>query len=126
MIRSIAQFSVYLLLLLSGIFAIHFYSCYDSFTSLNQHRILFAYLGNYSLTITIYGVLLLLEKKYNHLLGFFFMGGSLLKMAFFFVFFHHFYRADGKIELLEILSFLIPYGVCLVFETMSLIKKVNK
>ncbi len=88
MIRSIAQFSVYLLLLLVLVFAIHFYSCYTDLTALNQDRILFAYLGNYFLTITIYGVLLLLEKKYNHLLGFFFMGGSLLKMAFFFVFFH--------------------------------------
>ncbi len=126
MIRSIFQFSGWLLLLLLLVFTVHFYSCYDSFASLNQHRILFAYIGNYFLTTIIYGVLLLLEKKYNHLLGFFFMGGSLLKMAFFFIFFHHFYRADGKIELLEILAFLIPYGVCLVFETMSLITKINR
>ncbi len=126
MIRSSVRFCILLLLLLVAVFVIHFYSCYNDLESLNQHRIWLAYIGNYFLAITIYIVLLFLEKKYNHLLGFIFMAGSLLKMAFFFIFFHHFYRADGKIELLEILAFLVPYGVCLMFETGSLVKKLNR
>ncbi len=126
MIRDIIRFSTSLLLLLIVVFSIHFYFCYVDFGNLNQDRVLFAYVGNYFLAVTIYVVLLILEKKHNQLLGFFFMGGSLLKMAFFFIFFHHFYRADGKITFLEILAFLIPYGVCLAFETISLIRKLNR
>ncbi len=126
MIRRILQFSAYLLLLLVIVFAIHFYIFYGDFSSLNDDLLLFAYIGNYVLAVIIYAVLLILEKRYNHLLGFFFMGGSLLKMAFFFIFFHSFYRADGKIVFFEILAFLVPYGVCLVFETVSLVKKLNR
>lgn len=126
MIRKTLQFAIQLLLLLTFVFTIHFYSCYHSFAETAQQRLLFAYTGNYVLAVLIYATLLMLEKKHSHLLGFSFMGGSLVKMAFFFIFFSGFYRADGKITLLEILAFLIPYGVCLVFETTVLIKKLNQ
>ncbi len=125
MIRRIIEFSGYLLLLLSAVFAIHFYGFYKG-ADFNQDLILFAYVINYILAVIIYAVLLILEKKYNHLLGFFFMGGSMLKMAFFFIFFSSYYRADGKITTSEIFAFLVPYGICLIFETTALIKRLNR
>ncbi len=125
MIRRILEFSGYLFLLLSVVFAIHFYGFYKD-AEFNQDLILLAYIVNYILAVVIYTTLLILEKKYNHLLGFFFMGGSLLKMGFFFIFFSSYYRADGKITTSEIFAFLVPYGICLIFETTALIKRLNK
>lgn len=90
-----------------------------------ENRIIVSYVLNFILAITIYQVLYKLRVKYLDLLGFIYMGGSLLKFVIFFIFFNPFYKADGNVSSLEAAAFLIPYSICLFFETFYLIKLLN-
>ena len=87
-----------------------------------ENKIIPAYLINYLLAIGIYAYLFSARKKYSDSLGFLFMAGSFLKFAAFFIFFYPAYHADNKIETLEFATFFIPYTICLIIETMGLIK----
>ena len=69
------------------------------------------------------------SKDINELktqLGFLFMVGSALKFAVFFIVFQPIYKQDGEVSSLEFLAFFIPYTLCLIFETFSLSKLLNK
>jgi hypothetical protein len=60
------------------------------------------------------------------LLGFVFMMGSFVKFAFFFVFFYPTYHSDGIITRQEFLSFFVPYVICLIAETLTSIRLLNR
>lgn len=115
-----------LLLLLLVIFIIHIsiltllnYAVFSDF-------IIATYLVNYLLAVIIYLFINKLKIKYGHLTGFLFMIGSFLKFIIFFLFFYPAYRSDGVMNRFEFASFFIPYLTCLVFETLSLVKLLNK
>ena len=126
MINSILGFSIKLLLIIGITFGLHIFILTLIQAPLFGNRIIAAYIVNYILAIIIYSTLHKLKRKYLDILGFIFMGGSLLKFVTYFIFFYPFYREDGSISKFEPTSFLVPYIICLIFETFYLIKLLNK
>ncbi len=120
------KFSIALLVVLSLVFTIHIAFLNQFEKALFDNRILAAYLINYFLAVLIYLMLYLLRNKMKAQLGFLYMGGSLVKFIFFFIFFYPFYKIDGKLDSLEFAAFFTPYVICLIFETLGVIKFLKK
>lgn len=125
-IKSIVSFAIVLALLLAVVFAMHIAVLSYKQLPLYANEIISAYIVNYILALLIFSVLIILKKKYVHLLGFIYMGGSLFKFAIYLIFFNPVYKADGLIEPQESTAFLIPYLSCLFIETYVLIRILNK
>ncbi|AXP80560.1 hypothetical protein CJ739_1471 [Mariniflexile rhizosphaerae] len=91
-----------------------------------QNQILLAYVINTILAIGIMSFMFLFKKRFKDQLGFIFMLGSFIKFACFFVFFYPAYNSDGDITRDEFLSFFIPYSICLITETVTSIRLLNR
>jgi len=122
---AIIKFTGILLVILSGVFFLHTF-LYEHIEAMYKNQFFSAYAVNFFLAITIFLVLILLKKKHTHLLGFAYLGGSLLKFLIFFIFFYPYYKADGTLDRMEGLTFLIPYFTCLIYETYYVVKMLNK
>ncbi len=85
-----------------------------------------AFVLNTVLAIVIVAAMIILKKRIKDQLAYVFMGGSFLKFACFFVFFYPEFNQDGHISKNEFFSFFIPYAVCLVTETITAIRFLNK
>lgn len=120
--NSVLRFAVILFLILLLTFIVYLTVLYFLSIPLWENKIIPAYLINYLLATSIYAYLFSARKKYSDSLGFLFMAGSFLKFAAFFIFFYPSYHADNKIEALEFATFFIPYTICLIVETLGLIK----
>lgn len=118
-------FFVYLFAGLTLVLLTHLFFLNVKNLPLFNDKILGSYATNLVLTVIIFSSLFLLRKKYNEQLGFLFLFGSFLKFIVFFIFFSPSYKADGNISRLEFLAFFIPYAICLIIETRSLIKLLN-
>ncbi|RKE98862.1 DUF6168 family protein [Ichthyenterobacterium magnum] len=124
--QSLLKFSTKLILILTIAFGIHIAVLHFLELSLFENKIILAYIVNAVLAILIYGFLLKMKEKYKEQLGFMFLGGSFLKFIVFFILFYPSYKADGDISKLEFAAFFIPYLLCLIIETSSLAKWLNK
>ncbi|MDB4182843.1 DUF6168 family protein [Flavobacteriaceae bacterium] len=122
----IILFSSRLLLVIFLAFAIHLFILQNVDLPLFDHKILASYSINTLLTILIVTTLYKLKDSYSNQIGFLFLGSSFVKFIAFFLVFHGAYKADGTIETLEFLTFFIPYGICLIFETYFLSKWLNE
>ena len=91
-----------------------------------DNKIILAYLINLILAILIFVALHKLKDKFKEQLGFLFIAGSFLKFIVFFALFYGAYKADGTITKPEFAAFFVPYVLCLVIETFSLAKWLNK
>jgi len=125
MINSIIKFGLILAVAVGIVFCIHLFVLSFFIFALFDNRIIVSYAINYILALGIYVSLYKFRVKYLDILGFIFMAGSFLKFAIFFIFFNPIYKVDGVVTVLEATSFLIPYIVCLFFETFYLIKLLN-
>ncbi len=119
-------FSVKLLLLLSIAFGIHLLILHFLNFPLFNDMIVVSYLINAALATGIFGFLYKMKDKYGSQLGFLFLGGSFLKFIVFFIVFYPVYKLDDQVTSLEFSAFFIPYIICLIFETFSLVKWLNK
>jgi len=126
MLQASLKFSGFLFLVISIVFAIHISILHFKNIPLFADRIIMAYVINFILAIIIYAVMLLLKTKFHSQLGFVFMFGSFLKFIVFFIAFYPFYKLDGVISKTEFAAFFIPYVFCLIIETTSLSKWLNK
>jgi len=126
MTQDIFKFSGFLILILSVVFLIHISTLHFNNFPLFSSKIVAAYVVNIILAIGIYTLMLLLKNKYQSQLGFIFMLGSFIKFIIFFIVFYPSYKADGSISKLEFTAFFIPYLICLIIETTSLSKWLNK
>ncbi len=108
------------------IFALHLLYLHYNNLPLFDNKIILAYILNYILALGIYIVLYLFRIKLKNQLGFLFMAGSSLKFILFFLFFYASYNADGDISTLEFSSFFLPYIICLIIETTSLVNLLKK
>lgn len=70
--------------------------------------------------------LLNLKEKYKTSLGYFFLYASFAKFILFFVAFYPGYYSDGLVSKTEFASFFVPYALCLVVETTTLIIRLNR
>jgi len=116
------QFLFILTSIITTVFLLHISILYSYDLPLFDHKIVLAYVLNYALAIGIYYLLFYFRIKLKEQLGFLFMGGSFLKFILFFVFFYPSYKSDGNINTLEFSSFFLPYIICLILETFSLVK----
>ena len=91
-----------------------------------HNQIVLAYSINTVLAIAIMLSMFLLKKKFKDQLGFIFMFGSFLKFGCFFIFFYPMFNSDGNVTRNEFFSFFIPYVICLVSETLTTIRILNK
>lgn len=123
---SLLKFSSKLILIVTVAFGIHILTLYVLNLPLFENKIILAYAVNGILAIAIFAFLLKMKEKYKEQLGFMFIGGSILKFAVFFILFYGTYKADGSISKLEFAAFFVPYLLCLVIETTSLAKWLNK
>lgn len=120
--KQVSRFILFLLLSLSIVFIIHLALLHFNNLPLFEHKIIAAYTVNFLLAIIIYLILFFAKEKYPTQLGFMFMGGSFMKFIVFFLVFYPYYKSDGKMEMLEFAAFFIPYVICLVIETLGVIK----
>ncbi len=125
MIKTILLFCVKLFLLVCLVFGIHLTILHFLNFQLFDNQIVLAYVVNLLLAFLIFGSLVKLKAKFEHLLGFIFMIGSFIKFAVFFLFFYPIYKLDDSVNSLEAASFLVPYFICLIFETYYLVKLMN-
>ena len=85
-----------------------------------------AYLYNFLFAVIATRILLRLADHRISYLGFAFMGASLLKFVGFFVFFYPSYRLDGTMESAELISFFVPYFICLIYSSLSVFRALNR
>lgn len=124
--QSLLNFSVKLIFILALAFGVHLLALNYLEYPLFENKIILAYVINIVLAILIYTFLFKMKSKYKEQLGFLFIGGSFLKFAVFFILFYGAYKADGVINKPEFAAFFIPYVLCLIIETTSLAKWLNK
>lgn len=124
--QTVLNFSIKLIFLLTVAFGIHLLVLYYLEQPLFENKIMMAYLINIVLAILIYAFLFIMKEKYKEQLGFLFIGGSALKFVVFFMLFYGSYKTDGIITKLEFAAFFAPYLLCLIIETSSLAKWLNK
>ena len=122
MTSPLKRFIILLTSSLAIIFALHLLFLHYNSLPLFDNKIVLAYILNYILALIIYILLYLFRVKLKNQLGFLFMAGSFLKFIFFFLFFFASYKADGNISKLEFSSFFLPYVICLITETVALVK----
>jgi len=115
------RFIMLLTVSIAVIFVLHLLYLNYNNLPLFDHKIVLAYILNYVLAIAIYTLLYFFKVKLKNQLGFLFMAGSFLKFIVFFLFFYASYKADGNISRLEFFSFFLPYVICLIIETTSLV-----
>lgn len=125
MLKKITLFSIRLFISIAVVFFVHVELLKYYQLPPYNNLIIEGYYANVILAIFIYSSLSLLQKKYNDQLGFLFMVGSLLKFAVFFIFFSPNFRQNGDISRLEFLSFFVPYLICLLLETVAIVKILN-
>jgi hypothetical protein len=120
--KPVLHFALVLFLSLFLAFIVYLSILYFLEIPLWSNHLIAAYLINYLLAVSIYAFLYRSREKYSDSLGFLFMAGSFLKFAAFFIFFYPAYHADNRIETIEFGTFFIPYTICLLLETLGLIK----
>ena len=81
-----------------------------------------SYLFNGVFALVSYVSLLAINRINPKVTGFAFMGGSALKFMIFFLVFYPVYYADGSILRQEILSFFVPYALCLTTELVMYVR----
>ena len=84
------------------------------------------YTVNFAMAVAIYYVMVALAKKQNKNLGFVFLIGSTLKFAVYFLIFDPLFMQDGSLSKVEFFTFFTPYIICLIMETLALVKLLKE
>lgn len=124
--KTVSRFMVILLIALSISFCLHIFILNMLKLPLFNNRIIPSYLINALLAGVIFFSLQKLKERYKTQIGFLFLFGSALKFVVFFILFFPSYKADGVMDKMEFAAFFVPYAICLVLETYSLSKMLNK
>ncbi len=122
----VVRFSLQTIVLLSIAFSVHVLVLKQQDLVLYDNKIVLSYIINTVLAIGIFTLLYVLRMKYKSQLGFLFMAGSGLKYVVFFIVFYPIYKLDSEISRGEFFAFFTPYFLCLILETLSLSKLLNK
>ena len=122
----IRRFVLELFLVVSIGFIVHLSLLHFAELPLFAHKIILAYIVNIILAGGIFIALFMMRKKFKNQIGFLFLGGSFLKYFVFFIIFYPIYKEDGSIDKIEFASFFIPYAICLVVETLGLMRLLKK
>ncbi|MEY8849427.1 DUF6168 family protein [Psychroserpens sp. XS_ASV72] len=123
---AIFKFCIKISLILAVTFGVHLLLLNQFEKPLFDNKIVLSYIVNALMAIFIFMALYKLKDQFKEQLGFLFLAGSVLKFVLFFILFYGTYKADGTISKLEFAAFFVPYILCLVIETYSLSKWLNK
>lgn len=123
---AIFKFCIKISLILAVTFGAHLLLLNQFDKPLFDNKIVLSYIVNALMAIFIFMALYKLKDQFKEQLGFLFLAGSILKFVVFFLLFYGAYKADGTISKLEFAAFFVPYILCLVIETYSLSKWLNK
>jgi len=126
MSNTFTKFSTKLAVILMAVFGLHLAILSFIDAPLFENKIILSYVINLILAITIFGFLYKYRYRFKNQIGFLFLAGSFVKFAVFFMVFHPLYKADNDISKLEFTAFFGPYAICLILETSSLVKWLNK
>ncbi len=126
MTKEAIRFVLITALVLGVVFGLHLSVLVLADYSLFDNSIVLAYVSNYVLACIVFVFLLFLNAKFKNTLGFIFIGGSLLKFVLYIAVFAPLYKKDGDVTSLEFLTFFVPYIACLVYETLCVIRLLNK
>ncbi len=111
------------ILLLTYNIQLYFFTKYNinAYTNL----IIRAYLVNAIVVVLFFLFIDIFKSKYKDQIGFAFMAASMLKFVLFFIFIYPTYKSDNTLSKHEILTFFIPYTVCLIYESIITSKILN-
>ncbi len=118
----VKRFIIELLFGVCFAFLLHILVLYLATFPLFENSIVLSYTVNVLLAVIIFTTLYLLKEKYKNQIGFLFLGGSFLKFLVFFILFYPIFKQDGDITNLEFASFFVPYAICLLIETLGVIR----
>ena len=90
-----------------------------------KNLITISYLVNGSLVVLFFVFIDLFTHKFKNQIGFIFMGFGFLKFVLFFIFIYPTYNQDGNLSKQEMITFFIPYSVCLIYELIIVSKTLN-
>ena len=125
MIGSFFKFTFILSLLLSALFLVHLLILRLLGKPLFDNFILPSYLFNYLITLILFAGLLMSSKIKDTFLGWLFFITSGLKFLAFFIIIYPLLNLDGAIQKVELVTFLLPYSLCLSIEIQQLSKFLN-
>ena len=125
MIGSFFKFTFILSLLLSALFLVHLLILRLLGKLLFDNFILPSYLFNYLITLILFAGLLMSSKIKDTFLGWLFFITSGLKFLAFFIIIYPLLNLDGAIQKVELVTFLLPYSLCLTIEIQQLSKFLN-
>ena len=125
MIGSFFKFTFILSLLLSALFLVHLLILRLLGKLLFDNFILPSYLFNYLITLILFAGLLMSSKIKDTFLGWLFFITSGLKFLAFFIIIYPLLNLDGAIQKVELVTFLLPYSLCLSIEIQQLSKFLN-
>ncbi len=122
LIKKLGSFALLLLAALSFTALMHYAFIYVRGAAVQIDHMVLGYLLNAAMAIGIYYVMLRFAEQKSKNLGFFFLFGSVLKFIIYFLIFDPLFKQDGGLSGVEFFTFFIPYFVCLLIETIALVK----
>ena len=122
----VIRFLAVLVPLLLIVFLVHTYLLQHLSLPQYGNKIVLSYTVNFLMATVIFIGLYAFRNRMKTQIGFLFMAGSLLKFIVFFVLLYPSYKADGEMDSSEFAAFFIPYAICLIVETVSMVKMLQK
>jgi hypothetical protein len=119
--KSVLGFGLKLFAVLISTFLIQLFILHKLEQPLFGNYIIQGYLLNFFIALIIYLFIYNFREVLKYQIGFIFIGGSFIKFLLFFIIFYPHYKEDDVISKAEFAAFFIPYVICLVIETLSII-----
>ncbi len=91
-----------------------------------DNKIIESYLINIFTAFLLYYIIDRHKARFKDNIGFIFMLSSYIKFGLFFIFIYPYFDKNSTDLTIEFVTFFTPYSVCLIVETMALIKLLNK
>lgn len=126
MSKAALHFTLLIGLILGVSFVIH--SSIQHYTHIGsfEFHLILNYLFNFVITCGVTMLLIFFDSRTTNKLGFVFLYSSMFKFLLFFIFIKpNLALSEGSKEM-EFMSFFIPYGICLVTETIYLVRLLGK
>ena len=126
MSKAALHFTLLIGLILGVGFVIH--SSIQHYTHIGsfEFHLILNYLFNFVITCGVTMLLIFFDSRTTNKLGFVFLYSSMFKFLLFFIFIKPNLALSEGSKGMEFMSFFIPYGICVVTETIYLVRLLGK